>query len=96
MVEANVALNRAHPGLADFFAIAPLEVMRHPELGARLAETGVEVPELFRAVLEAGVRDGELPPDLAVQTVVRLVTAASYGLTWFHGVARRAARSTTR
>ena len=86
MVEANVALNRAHPGLADFFAIAPLEVMRHPELAARLAETGVEVPELFRGVLEAGVRSGELPRDLAVETVVRLVTAASYGLTWFHGL----------
>jgi AcrR family transcriptional regulator len=86
MVEANVALNRAHPGLADFFAIAPLEVMRHPELAKRLADTGTEVPALFRGVLEAGVRDGELPAGLDVETVVRLVTAASYGLTWFHGL----------
>jgi AcrR family transcriptional regulator len=86
MVEANVALNRAHPGLADFFASAPLEVMRHPELAARLAGAGAEVPGLFRGVLEDGVRSGELPPDLAVETVVRLVTAASYGLTWFHGL----------
>jgi AcrR family transcriptional regulator len=86
MVETNVALNREHPGLADFFAIAPLEVMRHSELAERLADTGAEVPELFRGVLEAGVRRGELPADLAVEIVVRLVTAASYGLTWFHGL----------
>jgi hypothetical protein len=32
------------------------------------------------------VRRGELPADLAVEIVVRLVTAASYGLTWFHGL----------
>jgi AcrR family transcriptional regulator len=86
MVETNVALNRDHPGLADFLAIAPLELKRHPELAARLGQAGVEVPALFREVLEEGVRSGELAPDLPVETVVQLVTAASYGLSWVHGL----------
>jgi AcrR family transcriptional regulator len=86
MVEANVALNREHPGLADFLAIAPLELKRHPELAARLGRAGLEVPALFREVLEEGVRSGELPRDLPVETVVHLVTAASYGLSWVHGL----------
>ncbi len=86
MVEANVALNREHPGLADFLASAPLELKRHPELGARLAGAGLEVPALFREVLLEGVRSGELPRDLPVETVVHLVTAASYGLSWVHGL----------
>ena len=82
MVETNVALNRAHPGLADFFAVAPLELRRHPELAALAGEAGREVPELFREVLAGGVRTGELRADLPVDTVVHLVTAASYGLSW--------------
>jgi AcrR family transcriptional regulator len=86
MVESNVAMNREHPGLADFLAIAPLELKRHPELAARVGEAGLEVPALFREVLEEGVRSGELRRDLPVETAVHLVTAASYGLSWVHGL----------
>jgi len=86
MVEANVALNREHPGLADFLAIAPLEARRHPELGPRVGALGAEVPALFAEVLEEGVVRGELPADLAVESAVHLIVAASYGLSWFRGV----------
>jgi AcrR family transcriptional regulator len=86
MVEANVALNRAHPGLAEFLSIAPLELGRHPELAARAGSAGLEIPALFREVLRAGVARGELPRDLPVETVVHLVSAASYGLSWFRGL----------
>lgn len=86
MVDANVALNREHPGLADFFAVAPLELKRHAELAVLAGDSGREVPELFCEVLQAGVAAGELPADLPVATVVHLVTAASYGLAWFHAL----------
>jgi AcrR family transcriptional regulator len=83
MVEANVALNREHPGLADFLAVAPLEAKRHPDLAARIGATGLEVPRLFRRALDAGVASGELPRGLPVETTAQLVTAASYGLSGF-------------
>jgi len=86
MVEANVALNRAHPGLADFLALAPVEARRHPELAARVGTLGAEVPALFRAVLAEGVARRELRPDLPVESAMHLVVAASYGLSWFRGV----------
>src|SRR4029453_4759741 len=40
MVEANVALNHELPGLADFLAVAPLELKRHPALSARRGRPG--------------------------------------------------------
>jgi AcrR family transcriptional regulator len=86
MIEANVALNREHPGLADFLAIAPLEARRRPELGARVVGLGAEVPALFAGVLREGVAGGELRADLAVESAVHLIVAASYGLSWFRGL----------
>jgi AcrR family transcriptional regulator len=87
MVRTNVALNRAHPGLAGFFAIAPLELIRHPEVAALAGESGgVELTALFRGVLEDGVRRGELPKRLPVAAVVQLLVATSYGLSWSHGI----------
>jgi AcrR family transcriptional regulator len=87
MVRSNVALNRDHPGLAGFFAIAPLELMRHAEVEKLAGEHGgVALAALFRGVLEDGVRSGELPKRLPVATVVQLLVAASYGLSWSHGI----------
>lgn len=86
MVEANVALKQRHPGLADFFAIAPVELKRHAELAALAGDSGRAVPVLFHDVLRLGVETGELRPDLPVDTVVCLLTAASYGLAWFHAL----------
>jgi AcrR family transcriptional regulator len=91
MVESNVALNREHPGLADFLAIAPLELKHHPELAALAGAAGLEVPDLFREVLLGGVQSGELAPDLPVDSAVHLLTAASYGLSWFHSLLPSAA-----
>jgi AcrR family transcriptional regulator len=87
MVRTNVALNRDHPGLAGFFAIAPLELMRHPEVAKLAGESGgVELTSLFHGVLDEGVRSGELPKRLPVASVVQLLVAASYGLSWSHGM----------
>jgi AcrR family transcriptional regulator len=86
LVEANAALNRAHPGLAELLAIAPLEAQRHPELAARLGTGGDEIGRLLRGILEAGVRAGRLPAALDVGATVALLTAASFGLAWIHGV----------
>ena len=36
IVATNADLNRAHPGLAEFLALAPLEAQRHPELAAKI------------------------------------------------------------
>jgi AcrR family transcriptional regulator len=91
MAHSSVALNREHPNLAGFFAIAPLEVMRHPEVAALVGETGQEFPGLFREVLEAGVREGELPKGLPIEPVVHLLVATSYGLSWFNGTLGTAA-----
>jgi AcrR family transcriptional regulator len=85
MVRSNVALNREHPGLAGFFAIAPLELVRHPEVGALAGGAGEELQGLIRKVLEEGVRSGELAANLPVDAVVHLLVATSYGLSWFHG-----------
>src|SRR5262245_12195266 len=86
LIEANVTLNRAHPGLAEFLATAPLEARRHPELAERLGARGDEVSALLRALLEAGVRSGRLRGDLDVAATVAFLTAASFGLAWIHGV----------
>src|SRR5262245_21346687 len=86
LVEANSTLNRAHPGLAEFLALAPLEARRHPELAAKLGGRGDEIPALLRELLEAGVRSGRLPRDFQVGAAVTFVTAASFGLAWIHGV----------
>src|SRR5262245_48305966 len=86
LIEANVGLNRAHPGLAEFLAVAPLEARRHPELAVKLGARGSEVAGLLRAILEAGVRAGGLARDLDVEATVTLLTAASFGLAWIRGV----------
>jgi AcrR family transcriptional regulator len=86
LIEANATLNRAHPGLAEFLAVAPLEARRHPELAAKLGARGEEIARLMREILEAGVRDGKLPRGLAIDAAVTLLTAASFGLAWIHGV----------
>jgi AcrR family transcriptional regulator len=86
LIEANVGLNRAHPGLAEFLALAPLEAQRHPELAARLAARGDEVGALLREILAAGVASGRLPAALPLDAAVTLLTAASFGLAWIHGV----------
>ena len=86
LVEANATLNRAHPGLAEFLAVAPLEARRHPELAAKLGARGEEIARLMRDILEAGVRTGKLPRGLAIDAAVTLLTAASFGLAWIHGV----------
>jgi len=86
LVEANVTLNRAHPGLAEFLATAPLEARRHPELAAKLGARGDEVSALLREILEAGARAGRLQAGLDVDATVALLTAASFGLAWIHGV----------
>ena len=87
LVEANATLNRAHPGLAEFLAVAPLEARRHPELAAKLGARGEEIAR-------ADARDprgrraaaGRLPRGLDVDAAVTLLTAASFGLAWIHGV----------
>jgi AcrR family transcriptional regulator len=86
LVEANATLNRAHPGLAEFLAVTPLEARRHPELAAKLGGSGNEIAELLREICEAGVRTGRLPPDFEVGAAVTFLTAASFGLAWIHGV----------
>ena len=86
LVEANAALNRAHPGLAEFLATAPLEARRHPELAAKLGSRGDEIARLLREILEAGVRGGRLSRALDLDAAVTLLTAASFGLAWIHGV----------
>ena len=86
LVEANSTLNRAHPGLAEFLAVAPLEARRHPELAAKLGARGEEIAGLMREILEAGVGSGRLRRDLDVAAAVTLLTAASFGLAWIHGV----------
>src|SRR5262245_14238299 len=70
LVEANALLNRAHPGLAEFLAVAPLEARRHPELAAKLGARGEEVSQLLREILEAGVREGKLSRTLDVDAAV--------------------------
>ena len=85
VVEASIALNRDHPGLAEFLAVAPLELQRHPELAARLKVSGEEVRAVFRTLLEQGVARGELARGLEVETVVDLLTATSFGLHCFFG-----------
>jgi len=84
--EANVALNRDHPGLAEFLAHAPLEMKRIPELARASGAVGDPLSALFRGWLEAGVGEGELSPQLDVESTVRLLTALAFGLSWFHGL----------
>ena len=86
MVETSVALNREHPGLADFLALAPVDARRHGELAARVGGLGGEVPALFAEVLVGGVARGELPKELEIESAVHLIVAASYGLSWFRGL----------
>jgi AcrR family transcriptional regulator len=86
LVEANATLNRAHPGLAEFLAIAPLEARRHPELAARLGARGDEISRLLRELFAAGVGSGRLDPALDIEAAVAFLTAASFGLAWIHGV----------
>ncbi len=86
LVEANATLNRAHPGLAEFLAVTPLEARRHPELAAKLGGSGNEVAELLRGICEAGVASGRLPSGFEVAAAVSFLTAASFGLAWIHGV----------
>jgi AcrR family transcriptional regulator len=86
MVGASIALNREHPGLADFLALAPVDARRHGELAARVGGLGGELPALFAEVLRDGVARGELPGDLDVESAVHLLVATSYGLSWFRGL----------
>ncbi len=91
VLEETLPLNRAHPGLAEFLALAPLELQRHPELAARIRRAGTEVRELLRGVLEGGVARGELPHELEIDAVVDLLVATSFGVHCFFGPAARPA-----
>lgn len=81
----NGALNREHPGLASFLALAPLEIARRPELAERVSDVGAEVPALFRRLLEEGIRAGELPSGLDLEATLAMLIAASFGLAWVRG-----------
>ncbi len=85
VVEASIELNRAHPGLAEFLAVAPLELDRHPELASRLRISGEAVKSVYRELLAGGIARGELAADLELDTVVDLLTASSFGLHCFFG-----------
>lgn len=85
-LEANVMLNREHPGLAEFLAGSPMELRRSPELASSLGPTQDPVSELFRVWLEEGVSRGEIDRRLEIEGTVRLLTAISFGLSWFHGL----------
>jgi len=89
VLEETLPLNRAHPGLAEFLALAPLELQRHPELEARIRRAGAGVRELFRAVLEGGVARGELRRELDVDAVVDLLLATSFGVHCVFGPATK-------
>lgn len=82
IVRANARLDRAHPGLAAFLALAPVEIARSPELARRVGDAGAEIPALLRAVLEEGVRAGELPADLDLPAAEAMLVAASFGMAW--------------
>lgn len=83
---ANAELNRRHPALAGFLAIASLEARQDPELETALDPRGAGVADLFRSVLEEGVRRGEVDAAVSVDAVTHLLIAASYGLSWAHGL----------
>jgi len=85
-LEANVVLNREHPGLAEFLAGSPMELRRSPELVTSPGSTQDPVSGLFRTWLEEGMREGEIDGSLDVEGTVRLLTAVSFGLSWFHGL----------
>ena len=80
VLEETLPLNRAHPGLAEFLALAPLEARRHPELEEPIHRGGAEVRALFRSVLEGGVARGELRPDLELDAAVDFLLAATFGV----------------
>lgn len=62
ILDAAVQLNRLDPTLAQFLVTARIDMVRHPELGAGLAEPAARRDRFFTDVIDTGVRTGEVDP----------------------------------
>jgi TetR/AcrR family transcriptional regulator len=75
-------LHHRDPSLAAFLSALPVEMQRHPELSAAMAETPSEVVEIFESAVEIGVKSGEVSRQQA-PLIVALFVACSMGLSLF-------------
>jgi AcrR family transcriptional regulator len=75
-------LHHRDPSLAAFLSALPVEMQRHPELAAAMADSPSEVVELFEKAVEIGVKSGEVKRAQA-PLIVALFLAASMGLSLF-------------
>ena len=79
---ASAPLHQTDPSLAAFFSALPVEMRRHPELAAVIADEGRDVVSLFSGLVEAGVQKREVSPQVAPH-VLSLFIACTMGLSLY-------------
>jgi AcrR family transcriptional regulator len=79
---ASAELHHRDPSLAAFLSALPVEMQRHPELAAAMADSPSEIVDVFEKAVEIGVKSGEIPRAQA-PLVVALFVACSMGLSLF-------------
>jgi AcrR family transcriptional regulator len=82
VLAASTPLHERDPSLAAFFSALPIEMRRHKELQSVVMEEGAQVVEIFAALVGAGVRDGEIPAEVAPH-VLALFIACTIGLSLY-------------
>lgn len=93
LLDVAVALHRDDASLAQFSTIYPVELLRHPELAARLP---VEVFErgssFFNRLAEDAIRAGEVSSDVAAEDVANMLLSITMGLAQFAALDQSLAR----
>src|SRR5688572_1135827 len=70
---ASAELHERDPSLAAFLSALPVEMRRHPELASAMARDGSEVVQIFDAVIQVGVKSGEISRAAAPQVLAMFV-----------------------
>jgi AcrR family transcriptional regulator len=82
VLTASGELHANDPSLASFLSALPVEMQRHPELAAAMADGGSDIVEIFESAVALGIKSGEIRREDA-PLVVALFVACSMGLSLF-------------
>lgn len=83
LLEASARLHERDPSIANFTVTSPIEMQRHPELGAARDASTADIPVFFRQLVEDAITAGELPASLDVDDLANMILSLTLGLAYY-------------